>query len=85
MIHKLLSVYDVKSEAYSKPVAVPAVGAGIRAFADAINEGSTDYAKHPEDYDMYEMGDFDDVSGVILPLAKPKFLAKASSLKDVAK
>lgn len=82
MIHQLVSVYDIKSCFYSKPVAVPADGAAIRSVQDAVNDKSTEYAKHPEDYQLFNLGTYDDITGEIVS-TKPKLLATLSSLIQI--
>lgn len=82
MIHQLIAVFDVKVGAYSKPVAVPADGAAIRSFQDAVNDKTTEYNKHPADYSLFNIGTYDDISGEVVAI-KPKILAQASSLLQV--
>lgn len=84
MIHQIIAVYDVKSACYARPVAVPADGAAIRSFQDAVNDKSTEYHKHPEDYAMFNIGTYDDQSGEITS-SKPRQLAQAASLLDPTK
>ena len=82
MIHQLIAVYDFKSAAYARPVAVPADGAAIRSFQDAVNDKSTAYAKHPEDYQLFNIGTYDDITGEIIS-KKPALLTQASSLLQI--
>lgn len=75
----MIAIFDVKIGAYARPVAVPADGAAIRSFQDAVNDKSTEYNKHPEDYSIFNIGTYDDVSGEFLS-KKPTILAQAASL-----
>lgn len=63
MIKKVLSVYDCKAQMYSGPIFVVAVGVGVRAFADAVNDNQLEFSKHPTDYILFEIGDWDDNTG----------------------
>ncbi len=63
---RVFSVFDVKAGAYLPPFFMPEQGQAIRVFSDAIN-GSEAFAKHPEDYSLFLIGDFDDNSGEISP------------------
>lgn len=62
----VLSVRDRAADSFSQPMFVPAVGMGLRAFGDEINRVAPDNQlnRHPEDYDLYRLGTFDDMTGV---------------------
>lgn len=49
----------------------------LRMFADTCNDENTVLAKHPEDYELYELGDFDTDTGNIEP--KLLFLERATA------
>lgn len=65
MIHKMFSVYDEKAKAYLPPFFLHTVGMAHRAFADAVNDPSHMFAKHPEDFYLFRVGEFNDESGVV--------------------
>lgn len=79
MIHQMLSVFDVKAGCYARPVAMLSDAVGVRAFQDAVNDKSTEYAKHPEDYSIFNVGTFDDSTGEFTS-SKPTQLAQACVL-----
>lgn len=85
MIHKIVTVYDSKAEAFSPPVFVQSYGAAIRSFADQIN-GAEDnnVSKHPEDFTLFGLGEFDDSTGKFTLETAPSELAKAMTLKETA-
>lgn len=63
---KLFSVYDAKAEGHKPPFAVETIGQAERAFLDACKEPGTDLQKHPEDYQLWLVGEFDIYSGEIV-------------------
>lgn len=65
MIFKVFSVYDSKALVYASPFFSQSVGAAVRAFGDAANDPNVPFAKHPGDYQLYEIGTFDDNTGVM--------------------
>lgn len=73
----LISVYDVKAGAYNAPVSMISKAAAIRSFSDAVNDPKSDFAKHPEDYSINVVGEWDPVSGVLKPLSVPEPLITA--------
>lgn len=66
----ILAIRDAKSQLYGNPLFFVTKGAAVRAFSDVINDGKSDYAKHPEDYSLWQLGTYDDQTGDIAPLDK---------------
>ena len=52
MIQKMFSVIDIKVDAYGLPWAAPSVGAAVRHFSDAVNDGRTQMSRHPSDFKL---------------------------------
>lgn len=71
MNHIIVAVLDRAMDAYGRPFFVPALGAAIRSFQDEVNNKESPMNKHPDDYDLYRLGIYDDVRGVIEPLGEP--------------
>lgn len=77
------AIYDKVAQCYMQPFFVIQPGVAIRGFADGINSANdkSDIVKHPDDFDLYQLGAFDDSSGRLFVEEIPIFLAKGSSLK----
>lgn len=70
MIHYIVSVRDRKVEVYMPPAFVAHIGQAQRGFADAVNgTKETDLAKHPEDFDLYHIGQYNDFTAEFEPVA----------------
>jgi len=66
------SVYDAKAEAYLRPFFAESKGLAVRSFADAVNDPQSGMFKHPADYTLFLVGEFDQRSGElrgVLPLS----------------
>lgn len=63
----IFAVYDVKSDVYAAPFFMPAKGMAIRAFTDLANNLDTYVGRHPNDYKLVYLGEFDDNSGDFFP------------------
>lgn len=63
MILKVFSVYDVKAEAYLQPFFMTSKGQAVRGFTDLLNDGQSQFSKHPGDFTLFELGSFDDSNG----------------------
>ncbi len=66
MIYKIFSVWDAKTEAYMQPFFSPTIGSGIRAFTDASSDPNSMLAKHPADFHLQCIGEFDDSTGTLI-------------------
>lgn len=58
------SVRDRATSSYGNPMCVVAVGAALRGFSDEANRKDSEIGKHPEDYDLYKLGEFDTDTGL---------------------
>lgn len=61
----IVAVRDRAADVFAHPMFVPAVGVALRAFNDQVNknEQGNQLFAHPEDFDMYELGSYDDSNG----------------------
>lgn len=78
------SIYDSKAQAYNKPFYFHYDGEAIRAFADTVEDPKSVINRHPADYRLYRIGDFDDRGGVLKGVSEPVFVCEATQfVKDV--
>lgn len=83
MKFKIFSVYDLKGEAFGMPLFFAAKGQAVRAFDDQCNDPSSTIAKHPGDYTLMEIGEYDDSNGLLVPLTEPASLGTGVDFKKV--
>lgn len=69
---RVFSVLDKAVSAYLQPFFAPTVGAAIRSFGDVVNDPSHQFAKHVDDYVLYDLGEFDDSTGFLIPRQEPE-------------
>lgn len=62
----IVAIFDSALQAFGQPVFVQAVAAGVRSFTDEVNQAreGNQLHDHPEDFDLWQLGTFDDESGV---------------------
>lgn len=65
MRFKVFSVYDSKMEEFGVPMFLRSRGECIRAFSDVIGSSESPISKHPGDYTLFEIGDYDATTGAI--------------------
>lgn len=64
MIFKVCSVRDRATDTYGNPFFVVALGQAVRGFSDEVNNPESALNKHPDDYDLYVLGDYESESGL---------------------
>ena len=65
MNQKLYTIYDSKAETYANPFLQRTNGEAMRNFADVCNQDDTQYHKHPEDFTLLEIGEWNAITGDI--------------------
>lgn len=80
MILLLLAIRDSASGSFDRPFVSLARGASIRAFSDEINKPNTQYNAHPDDYELYYLGTFDDGTASFDLLSSPELLVRGKDL-----
>ena len=81
MFHFVVSVKDRAADVFNRPFIVPHRNVAIRDFTDEVNRsaGDNQLNKHPDDFDLYLLGEFNDSTGEF-SISTPQVLVRA---KDV--
>lgn len=83
----ILAIYDRQLDAFMTPFFAQSVNAGIRSFGDLINSNPQEMeaARHPDDYDLYHLGEFDSDKGTLTMVDKlePQQVAVGKNLVKV--
>lgn len=79
---KVFSVYDAKVEAYLQPFFLPSKGAAVRAITDCVNDNQHQFARHPEDYTLFELGSYDDAKGAFTLHPAPQVIGVVLEFKN---
>ena len=61
------AVYDQKVGAFAPLMCVRSKAEAVRAFLDACGDPAVSISKHPADYQLYQVGSYEDQTGVIEP------------------
>lgn len=83
----ICTVYDSAAQAYNRPIFVPHANLARRSFQDEVNRAgdqANQMHSHPEDFQLYELGSFDDSNGVFSMLPEPRLICRAQDLKDLS-
>lgn len=78
MIRKVYSLFDKKALVYGPPVCFGKVGEALRWVCDLMAEPTSTVAKYSDDFQLFELGEYDDNSGEFNVPEKPHLIAAAS-------
>lgn len=78
----ILAVKDRALDAYNYPFTQTTVAQAVRGFTDEVNSDPerSGVAKHPDDYDLYVIGHYNDQTGTIIPLDAPELVVRGKDL-----
>lgn len=69
---KMFTILDSKVEAFRSPFFCAHVGEAARMFERAANDKEIQIGQTPEDFSLFEVGEFDVATGVVTPIHPPK-------------
>lgn len=81
MKHSVFAVRDTCMESFMVPMFFRNHGSAIRALTDAVNkaDGDNQFYQHPEHFQLYHLGEFDDETGLFSSFP-PVFVCDCQSL-----
>ena len=65
MVKGLYAIFDITAQMYSEPKIAPTDGVYTRLVSDMIAEGNNQVANHPEEFAVYKLGEWNELSGHI--------------------
>jgi len=76
---KIYSIRDSKSECFTQPFFQHTAGEAERNFKTLVNDEKSTQNKYPEDFSLWEIGNYDDNTGKITPI-EPHHVVNAVQL-----
>lgn len=83
MLLKAYSIRDAKASFYHTPFFKPTEGEAVRDFIQVANDDKGTINKFPEDFDLFEVGEYETNTGHFKALEAPVHLRKAIDLLKV--
>lgn len=79
----VLSVRDVVADSFGRPFFAPNEASGVRSVRSEVNNPQSGTLNtHPDDFELYALGDFDDQNCAFDLFDRPKLLVRLSHLVD---
>lgn len=79
---RLYAVRDVKADAFGAPMSIATKGLALRSFSDACSRQDSDLYRYPEDYMLYEIGEYEPNTGTIIGHQLPQLVITASAIRE---
>lgn len=77
----LIALYDRATEAHAPVMTVNTRAEAIRSFRQAVNDPQTPINKTPTDFELYQVGAYDDEKGEIIITGR-ELIARAEDHKE---
>ena len=77
----IVCVKDGALGAFLPPFFVPSIGVAVRHFGDEVHNKESPMFAHPEDYELYHLGQFDD-AGIFDIFPQPVRLARGLDYEE---
>lgn len=74
---KIYCVYDCKVESYGTPFFFKTKGDALRGFSEVANDLKTQIGKYPQDFTLFELGSYDELTGKFTIYSTPVALGVA--------
>ncbi|AXH73542.1 MAG: nonstructural protein [Microviridae sp.] len=79
---RIYTVYDSKAEAFLPPFNAGNDALAVRSCADCLKEDTHPFARHPDDYTLFKLGEWDDTTAVYELVTPPRNLGIIGSFGD---
>jgi len=79
---RICAVRDAAIDAFGQPIFVRHVGEATRSFIDECNRAGAPFNAHPEDYELFQIGIFDDSNGSIQTVAPVSLLTGKTAKRN---
>lgn len=83
MITNMYTIYDSKAETYSKPFHMLNDSLALRSCTDLANDPNSELNRHPEDFTLFLIGEWDDNSCEFEIRESPKSILRFHELATV--
>ena len=79
----IFCVHDRATQVFGTPMFLLSKGQAIRSFSDEVNRAAEDNQlyRHPDDFDLYELGDWETETGEFFPHA-PVVLVRGKDVQN---
>lgn len=78
---EIYAIMDTKAGAFMNPFYPRSLGEAVRSFSNEANNPESPLGKYPEDFNLFHLGKFNQVTGEISLEPSPKSIGTAANFK----
>lgn len=78
---KVFAVRDSKIDAFLSPFFMKTTGEALRGWQDVVNNSETAFCRHPNDFCLFQIAEYDELKGTFTNLTSPISLGLAVEFK----
>lgn len=78
---RMYTVKDVKAEVFLQPFFTSNLATATRMISDCLADTNHPFSKHPEDYALYQIGEWDVHTGCVVSNDTPQHLINIADLR----
>lgn len=83
MKFRMCSIRDEVAEAWMKPLCFRSDAEAVRSFSDAVQNPESDFYKHPQDFALFHVAMFDELSGEVEAEPQPGLLIQGMNCRVI--
>lgn len=80
MLLKMFTIRDARAKAYMQPFFSLNSDTAIRSVEMCLRDPNHEFSKNPNDYSVYEIGEYDDTTGMVEPGVQPEYVCNLVDL-----
>lgn len=78
---QVFSIFDTAAQAYNQPFMFQTTGLAVRTFQEEAHRPDSNICKHPRDFALMHLGEFDDQNATFDLFETPRSLGLAQDFK----
>lgn len=78
---KIYAIFDAVAKAHLQPFFAFSDPLAARMFTQAVNDQKSTLWANPVDYTLFRVGEFDDETGILYPVAKPELVVSGAQVR----
>jgi len=79
----IVAIKDTAIQAFGPPFMQHTKGEAMRGLDEEVNNGTGQVNKTPEDFELYQLAEYDETAGQLFAAKQPELIVRAKDLKRV--
>jgi len=86
MVKTIVVLKDTAAQVFSQPMFVPTTAVAVRSLREEMSNpnATSDVARHPDDFELYNIGTYSEDDASLAPLSEPQLIVRCKDLRDAS-